>query len=123
MGKHYTVKQFEAAIPGSGGIIATIARRVGCAWHTAQTYIDESPRLSQLFEDEASMIDDMAESVVIKAMQEGDVSVAKWWLERRRRGKYATKTETEVSGSDGGPLRVIIEYEDAGYTDNHPTPA
>ena len=29
----------------------------------------------------------------------------------------------EVSGKDGEPMRVIIEYEDAGYTDNHTPPA
>ena len=108
---------FLAQRPGlvPGGTQLADRGDIGCAAH--------SPTLTRLFEDEASMIDDMAESVVIKAMQEGDISAAKWWLERRRRGKYATKTETEVSGSDGGPLRVIIEYEDAGYTDNHPTPA
>ena len=120
MGKHYTVKQFEAAIPGSGGIIATIARRVGCSWHTAQTYINESAKLGRLFEDEANKIDDMAESVVIKAMQDGDVSVAKWWLERRRRGKYATKQELDLS-SGGEPFKVIIEYADS-KADN-PAPA
>jgi len=28
----YTAEQFIKAIPGSGGIISTIARRVGCGW-------------------------------------------------------------------------------------------
>lgn len=110
MGKHYTVKQFETAIPGSGGIIATIAGRIGCSWHTAQTYIRDSPTLARLYEDEANKIDDLAESVVIRAMQGGDVNVAKWWLERRRRATFATRTETEVTGKDGGPARLLIEY-------------
>ena len=29
----------------------------------------------------------------------------------------------ELSGADGDPLRVIIEYDNAGYTDNNPAPA
>ena len=116
-GQRFTNKQFETAITGSGGIIATIARRVGCSWHTAQTRIDKSPVLSQMFEDEASTIDDLAESVVIKSMQDGDVGTAKWWLERRRRGKYATRVETEVSGKDGEPIPFrMVDYR-AGFTE------
>ena len=106
MGKHYSVKQFEAAIPGSGGIITTIARRVGCNWHTAASYLKDSPTLARLYEDEASTIDDLAESVVIKAMQEGDINAAKWWLERRRRAKFATRHE--LGGPDGGPVTIAV---------------
>ena len=40
---HYTAKQFIEAIPGSGGIVSTIARRVGCNWYTAKKYIDNYP--------------------------------------------------------------------------------
>lgn len=118
MGKHYTVKQFETAIPGSGGIIATIARRVGCSWNTASTYLKDSPTLARLYEDEANTIDDLAESVVIKSMQEGDINAAKWWLERRRRAKFATRQEVANATDDGGnaiPFR-IVDYR-AGLTE------
>ena len=115
MGKHYSVKQFEAAIPGSGGIITTIARRVGCSWHTAATYLKDSPKLARLYEDEASTIDDLAESVVIKAMQEGDTSAAKWWLERRRRAKFATRHE--LGGPDGGPVTIQMTWGDVDAGD------
>ena len=108
----YTNEQFAAAIRGSGGIIATIAGRVGCDWHTAEKRIRTSPTLAWLYEDEASKIDDLAESVVIKAMQEGDTNVAKWWLERRRRAKFATRVETEVSGPDGGPVEHVVEHRE-----------
>ena len=117
MGKHYSVKQFEAAIPGSGGIIATIARRVGCNWHTAASYLKDSPTLARLYEDEASTIDDLAESVVIKAMQEGDINAAKWWLERRRRAKFATRHE--LGGPDGGPVEHVIRFEWADDANDH----
>ncbi len=117
MGKHYSVKQFEAAIPGSGGIIATIARRVGCNWHTAASYLKDSPTLARLYEDEASTIDDLAESVVIKAMQEGDINAAKWWLERRRRAKFATRHE--LGGPDGGPVEHVIRFEWTDDANDH----
>ena len=117
----YTDAQFEEATRGSGAIFTTISNRIGCDWHTAEKRIRGNKRLDRLFEDEASKVDDLAESVVIKAMQEGDVSAAKWWLERRRRGKYAVRVETEVTGKDGGPVatEIIIKYAD----DNDPPAA
>lgn len=118
MGKQFTQEQFRKAIPGSGGIYATIAKRVGCAWHTAQKYINDSPVLLQMYEDEASTIDDLAESVVIKAMQRNDVTAAKWWLERRRRQKFATRVETELSGKDGAAVQVEHTHKLAEATDD-----
>lgn len=42
MGKNlYTAAQFIEAIPGTGGIISAIAKRVGCDWITAKKYITE----------------------------------------------------------------------------------
>ncbi len=119
-GQRFTQAQLEAAIKGSGGIMATIARRVGCDWHTAKTRIEKSPTLMRLLEDESETIDDLAESVLIKAIQDGDTGSARWWLERRRRGKYATKQELDLS-SGGEPFKVIIEYADS-KADN-PAPA
>lgn len=120
MGKQFTQEQFKKAIPGSGGIIATIAKRVGCSWHTAHTYIHNNPAIARMYEDEANTIDDFAESVVINSMKRNDVASAKWWLERRRRGKYATKVETEVSGKDGGPIRITTIEVVHHQADNDP---
>lgn len=108
----YTVGQFEEAIPKSGGVIATIARRVGCDWHTADKFIRKHDKLAQMLEDECQTIDDLAESVLIKAMQEGDVGSARWWLERRRRGRYATRQE--VTGADAGPMVINLSWGDSG---------
>lgn len=116
MGKRYTTKQFEQAIPGSGGIITTIARRVGCSWNTAQRYIQDRPTLAKLYEDEANTIDDLAESVVIKAMQEGDIGSAKWWLERRRRATYSTRTE--LTGAGAGPVQVAHSLDLSEMSDD-----
>jgi len=35
----FLLKQFIDAIPGSGGIITTIAKRVGCSWNTAKNIL------------------------------------------------------------------------------------
>lgn len=106
--KQFTAKQFTDAIPGTGGIIATIARRVGCDWHTAQKYIDTYPTIKQAYEDECSGVDDLAESTVIKAIRDGDVGAAKWWLEKRRRDKFSDRLE--VTGAGGGP--IVVKWVD-----------
>jgi len=113
----FTAKQFTDAIPGSGGIIAAIAKRVGCDWHTAQKYIDTYPTIRQAYEDECSSIDDMAESTVIKAIRDGDVGTAKWWLEKRRRDKFTDRTEVVVSGPDNGAIPVTLVDYRVGITE------
>jgi hypothetical protein len=48
--------------------------------------------------------------------------LAIWAALSRLYGLDAPKA-VEIGGPGGEALRVIIEYEDAGYTDNHPAPA
>ena len=59
----YTAEQFIKAIPGSGGIISTIARRVGCGWHTARDYVDKHPSVKQAYDDECEAVLDLAEKI------------------------------------------------------------
>ena len=79
---NYTAQQFIKAIPGTGGIISTIATRVGCAWHTAKKYVTEYATVKQAYDDECEKMMDLAESTVIKAIRDGDVGTAKWYLTR-----------------------------------------
>lgn len=109
-GIRYTNAQIEAAIKGSGGVIGRIARTLGAEWHTVRRRIDASPRLLELWRDECETVDDLAESVLIKSIQDGDTGSAKWWLERRRRGQYATRQE--VTAADGQPLRIVLSWGD-----------
>ena len=103
----YTVPQFITAIQKSGAVISVIAQRVGCDWHTAAKYINKYPKIAQAYKDEEERTNDLAVSVLVKAMQEGDVGVAKWWLERERKDTFAQRNE--ITGADGSPLATIIE--------------
>ena len=82
MSKTYTVAQFKAAIPGSGSIISTIAKRVGCDWYTAKRHIDASATLPRMWKDERESILDMAESVLFKNIENGDFADSKWILSK-----------------------------------------
>lgn len=106
----YRAQQFIDAIPGSGGIISVIANRVGCAWHTAQKYILQYPTVQAAYADETESIVDLAESTVFKAIRDGDVGAAKWYLQTK--GKQRGYTERhEVTGAEGGPV-IVVNWED-----------
>jgi len=77
----YTAKEFIDAIPGTGGIISTIAKRVGCQWHTAKKYIETYPTVKQAYENEKHQVDDSAISVIYSAIiKDKDLATAKWWV-------------------------------------------
>ena len=99
----YKAQVFIDAIPGSGGIIATIAERVGCAWNTAKKYIEEYPTVQQAYKDECEVINDKAESTLITAIEGGDVSSAKWWLTKKRKQTFGEALDIT---SDGEPILV-----------------
>ena len=105
----YTAAQFIEAIPGSGGIISTIAARVGCAWHTAKKYITTYPTIQRAYDDECEKITDLAESTLIKSIRDGDVASAKWWLTRKGKERGFVQRQ-EITGADGGP--VILTWPD-----------
>ena len=80
----YTTEQFSKAIKLSGGVISVIAQRVGCSWHTAKKYIEKFPTLRDAYEGELQFTNDIALTVVLQAIKEGDVGTAKWWLTKKR---------------------------------------
>jgi gas vesicle protein len=70
------------AIKDSGGIMSTIARKLGVTWHTADSWIRESGDLMEALKDEKETILDMAESTLLKRIKDGDEQSAKWYLSK-----------------------------------------
>ena len=106
---NYTAQQFIKAIPGTGGIITTIAARVGCAWHTAKRFINDYPTVAEAYQDECERVLDRAEVVVIDSFanpeEDPDIHTAKWYLKMKggKRG-YVQKQAQDVTG------QVTIKY-------------
>jgi hypothetical protein len=110
MGKQFTAQQFIEAIPGSGGIVTTIAKRVGCEWHTVKRYIEALPTVKQAYEDERESIGDLSESVLIRNIQiaskvqteqniPADTADAKWLLARRFKDRgYGEQVDVTSGG-------------------------
>ena len=70
------------AIKDSGGIMSSIARKLGVTWHTADSWIRESGELMEALKDEKETILDMAEATLLKKIKEGDEQSAKWYLSK-----------------------------------------
>lgn len=106
----FRISDFLAAIPGSGGVIATIASRVGCEWHTAKKYIEKYPKIKAAYEDEAQITSDIAVDIVLKAIKSGDTSTAKWWLSKKRREEFGESLDVSVrriESMTSDELRII----------------
>jgi len=128
--RRYTVKQFLKAIPDSGGIIGTIADRVGCTWVTAERFIREHPTVQAAYDAERENILDRSESLLfvnIRLQQKEqaqlrrpvDSSDAKWLLSRR--GKHRGYTERhEVEDVTERDINAAIEDELARLADRNP---
>jgi transposase-like protein len=119
MGERYTAQDFITAIPGTGGIVSMIARKVGCEWETARAWIDKYPTVKRAYDAECEAMLDLAESAVLRniklaAQGEGDTADAKWYLTKKgKRRNYGDAVE--VTGEGGGPVQteVVIRYADA----------
>jgi hypothetical protein len=110
--KQFKAQDFIDAIPGTGGIIVAIARKVGCNWHTAKRYIETYPTIKAAYDDECAAIDDLAVSTVLKAIKDGDVSTAKWWLAKKRKSEFGDSVD--ISGTVNHV--IVVNWDDG---ENH----
>lgn len=113
MGKaQYSTEQFIKAIPGTGGIVSTLAKRIGCDWKTARKYIEEHPTVKQAYDNECEAVLDMAEGVLLKNITAGDSQDAKWYLSRKGKGRgYVERHELDVSGLLGLDIGQLSDEE------------
>ena len=111
MSRQYNAQDFISAIPGTGGIVSAIARKVGCEWETVRAWIDKYPTVKRAYDAECEAMLDLAESTVLKNIKDGDTADAKWYLTKKgkRRG-YGDAVE--VTGEGGGALQIVIRYAD-----------
>lgn len=107
----YTAQQFIDVMPGTAGIITTIAARVGCAWHTAKKYIENYATIKDAYNAECERVLDAAESVIIgDIVEQKDVQTAKWYLTMKGRERgYAQTQRSEISGPGGGA--IVVNWE------------
>jgi hypothetical protein len=98
--RNFTREQIQDAIDGSGGIISFVARKLGCDWHTAKTAIAATTEQRAAFDMEKQSVLDMAETQIIQAIKDGDLSVCKWYLSTKGRSRgYSTTVDVQSNVS------------------------
>lgn len=107
------------AIKGSGGITSAVAKALGCAWHTAESYVNKWESTKQAFAAEGETVLDKAESLLernitlgLRIQQEErrivDSSDAKWLLARK--GKHRGYSERhELTDGEGNAVPIVTE--------------
>ncbi len=95
MGKpnQFKAADFIEAIPGTGGIVSAIARKVGCTWHTAKKYIHAMPTVKAVYEDECESVLDLAEVKLIEAVKGGDLAAVKYMLSTKGKDRGYTERQ------------------------------
>lgn len=106
-----TKAQVIKAIKKSSGIVSTIASRLGCSWHTAESLIAKWPETKEAYKEEQEVVLDMAEGQVIQSIASGDMSTTKWYLAKkgRRRGYDDLRPIDDDSPEDDGIIKIVID--------------
>ena len=113
MARPYLSKaKIKKAIPGTGGVISAVLVRTGYKnWQSVKTFILADPELSAMLQTEEELVDDAAESVLMKHLKEGDEQTAKWWLARRRRQRYGDSMDLTTKGESIQIVKVGIDID------------
>jgi hypothetical protein len=110
-GVKHTPQDVITAIQGSAGIKSSIARKLGVSRFTVDNYLKRWKAVQDAYDEECEGIIDMTESTVLKAIKEGDVGTAKWYLAHKAKSRgYVSRQELEHSGET--TTEVIIRYAD-----------
>lgn len=103
----YTAAQVIDAIQGTGGVVAAIARKLGCRWSTAKKYLETYPTINRAWLDERESMIDSAETGLINAVEKEDPWAIKYTLSTLGK-KRGFSERVEVSGEGGGP--VVLKF-------------
>lgn len=98
MGKplKYTAEQFIAAIPGSAGIVTTIARKIGTDWYTAHRYINQHPTVKAAYNAECESVLDLTESKLIGMINNSEAWAVKYMLSTKGARRGYTETSHHI---------------------------
>ena len=109
MSRNFTREQVLAAVDGCAGVVHTVAKKLDCAWSTAETYIDKWESTKEAYQNENETVLDLAETRLIEAVNKGQPWAIKYILSTRGKNRGYTE-RLEHSGPDGGPVGHTITY-------------
>lgn len=134
-GKMTPTGLLKAALLKHGGVAAWAARELGCTRQAVTNRIKTDARLRAWIEEVEQVSLDEAENCVLAAIRGGDVTTARWYLEKKGTARgYARATidarisEESISAivaAFGGDVDALTEFRDSLEAPGglHQTPA
>jgi hypothetical protein len=120
----YTASTFITQIPGTGGIISTIAHRVGCEWHTVKRAIERWPTVKAAYDDECEGILDLAEVALVSLIKKGDGPSVRFYLSTKGKHRgYVPKAIQEHQGTQEITVRYVDDWRGNSSASAAPGPA
>jgi len=107
----FKAEDFIAAIPGSGGFITTIAKRVGCSRNTVYAGMKKYATVSEAILDEKDSLKDMAENELLRQIKDGNTTATIFFLKTQAKGRGYIERQ-EVTGAEGGKLEIALTWGD-----------
>lgn len=104
-------KTVAAALRKAGGVKAHAARALGIERETLDSYIKRWGEVARAYEEANEVNLDMAESMLLRQVREGDAQQVRYYLDTKGRARGYGKT-LAVTGKDGESL-----YPDAARMD------
>lgn len=96
------------AIKNSQAVMSTIAKRLGCAWDTAERLCNRWEETRQALKNEGEFVLDLAESTVYKDINNGSVATAKWLLALKGKARgYDPQATFKLD--NGEPLNIKFD--------------
>lgn len=108
MGKQrYTVKQVTAALVKTKGLVYLAARDLGCEPATIHNYAKRYAVVRETLVTARGEVVDVAEAALYKAILAGEQWAVLFALRTQGKGRgYVERVEQEVSGRDGGAIKI-----------------
>jgi len=101
-----------AAIPGSGGIVSKIAKRLGIGRRTLFEYRQRWPEVEEAITDATEAGLDFAETQLMNLIESGDIKAIMYYLDNKGRGRgWGAQQQIQVQGP---PVQPIICFADGG---------
>ena len=112
--KKFTREQVISAFRATGGFVTHAAKELGCCYETIGNYIKDDPSIGVELQQIRDSRLDIAESVIVDAMEGDDkplaVGTAKFYLKYKGRGRgYIKATKVEVGGDLSKMMREADE--------------
>ncbi len=99
------------AIGESNGLLTLAAARAGIGLTTLKRYVAEFPSVHQAVIDAKCKMVDFAESKLYQKIKDGDNACLIFYLKCQAKDRGYVERQ-EVSGPDGGPMRVEHDVKD-----------